>query len=142
MSDAIQEIEERTRLIERAKVEKDLEGRPKTLERRIKSDLLHAASATKGQKAGALIWGSLAYALAVALFIIACLAFALAAWDFDSVAKGILGSLAYYLAKAFFIFPLVLGCAWALSYRTMQNNPKFGDGVATKSGPGHGGASS
>ena len=34
MSDAIQEIEERTRLIERAKVEKDLEGRPKTLDRR------------------------------------------------------------------------------------------------------------
>ena len=140
MSDAIQEIEERTRLIERAKVEKDLEGRPKTLDRRNKSDALHAASATKGQKARALIWRSLAYALAVALFITACLAFALAVWDFDSVAQGFLGSLAYYLAKAFFIFPLVLASAWALSYRTMQNKPKFGDGVATKSGPGHGGA--
>ncbi|MDM0050414.1 hypothetical protein [Variovorax sp. J22R115] len=139
MSDAIQEIEERTRLLERAKVEKDLEGRPKTLERRDKSDVLHAASATKGQKVLALIWRSLAYAIAVALFITACLAFTLAAWDYDSVEQGILGSFAHYLARAFFVFPLVLACAWALSYRTMQNNPKFRDDVVTKSGPGRGG---
>jgi hypothetical protein len=137
MSDAIEEIEERTRLIERAKIEKDLEGRPKTLERRDKRDARHAASATKGQKVRALLWRALAYALAVALSITACLAFTLSAWDYDSVEQGILGSFAYYLAKAIFVFPLVLACAWALSYRTMQNNPKFRNDVATKSGPGH-----
>ena len=139
MSDAIQEIDERTRLIERAKVEKDLEGRPKTLECRDKSDVLHAASATKGQKARALIWRSLAYAIPVALLITAALAFTLAAWDYDSMEQGILGSLPYYLARAFFVFPLILACAWALSHRTMQNNPKFQDGVVTKFGPGRGG---
>jgi len=136
MSDAIQDIEERARLIERAKVEKDLEGRPKTLARRDKSGFHQAASATTGQKVRALVWRSLAYALAVALSITACLALTLVAWDYDNLEQGILGSFAHYLAKAFFMFPLVLACTWALSYRTMQNNPKFQDGVITKSGPG------